>query len=212
MDEQKYVEFVRKELFDTAELFHERVEKFREILMPEYIDTAREKQSLSNAKDALIHLEGARKAAENFMKRRKDIAPTIKELLTTFSEKTSLDMIKYQRAVLIFKRREEEYNNMSPLARHFLTPRTRFAKAWEEEEEMGRSAHPESNFFVIIFAVVISLASIAFLLSTEFPSNVSGFPTKVASATKVCFETVKSFVFNLSGKGIQKMENAKLDL
>lgn len=206
------LEYLQKELDNAAEKFHGCVEKFKEELMPEYINISREREAQLEAQKALISLDATRKDVETRIP-PKSRTTAFKKLMTTFSEKTSSDMIKYQRAMLIFKRREEEYNNISPLARHFLTPRTRFAKAWEKEEELGRSAHPESNFFVIVFAVVIVLAVIALLLSTDIPPRLSDFSRKFILTAKSSFETVKIVVANPLGMTAREMKNAtKLEL
>lgn len=203
----------KKELFRAAEIFHGYVEKFKEALLPEYIDISRERGAQQEAQQALMSMEAKRKEVETQMQTKNSFSAAFKDLMSTFSEKTSSDMIKYQRAMMIFKRREDEYNKMSPLARHFLTPRTRFARAWEKEEELGRSEHPESNFFVVVFAVVIVLVIVALLSSTDMTSALLGISQKAMLTTKASLETVKSTAFNYLGQSAQEMRNStKLEL
>lgn len=183
MDANSSVRQEGEKLLEIVHVLHKRVEEFKEALMPEYINLSREKEAQKTAADVICRMEALRTNLEKWLDESDDETVTryIKTILSTVSDKSSADMVKYQRAVMIFKRREEEYYNMSPLARQFLTPRTRFSKAWEKEEELGRSAHPESNFLFIVVTVFTILLILALIMTTNGPEKILGIMQRTFS-------------------------------
>lgn len=153
-------------LRQVAPLLRDKVNKFKEAISGEYIDHPTERDAQQGASRELERLEKARTLAEGVMKFKKDpnVITYIRRTLAETSENTSEDIIKYQRAMIDYDRRVDEFHQCNAIARQFLSPRTRFANAWEEEERQGRVEYAEVNFLFIallVFAALIVVATIA---------------------------------------------------
>lgn len=153
-------------LQQVAPLLREKVTRFQDAISGDYIDHPTEREAQRGASRELERLDKAQLLAEGALKFKKDpnLITYIRRTLAETAEKTSIDVINYQRAMIKYDHRVEEFKQYNAIARQFLSPRTRFAQAWEEEERVGRVEYAEVNFLAItlvVFAILIVVATIA---------------------------------------------------
>lgn len=197
-------------LQQIAPLLREKVSAFKSILNNEYIDIKAEKQAQEAAARELNRLEEAKVLTENALssKCNMEVLEKLQQALTAVLEKTRTDVVNYQRAKIVFDQRQDEYNQISPLRRQFMTPRTRFARAWASEEALSPRNHliPEVNFIGIALGVFVLLVIVNFIYWSAKAYKVhTTFQTGVMAVKKCAGETdIKKCLKNALSKRLAK--------
>lgn len=156
-------------LQQVASLLKEKVRVFETCVRSEYIDGRQERRAQQVARREMERLEETRALAEHAILSNTDVdvREQLKETVFRIIGDSRTDVLNYQTAMIIFDARQDEYNQSNIVARQFMTPRTRFARAWEDEEKRGPSSQPaaEVNFFAIIIIVFATLATVSLISS-----------------------------------------------
>lgn len=165
IDDCPEIELLRR----VVPLLKKKVHAFEKIVSSEFIDAKRERQVQQGVRRELERLEETRALAESVLASKSDMDEInqFQKAIDEITQETRVYVVRYQRSLIAFDARQDEYDQSSALARQFMTPRTRFARAWEAEELRGADSHPvpEVNFLVIILVVFAFFATCSIIVS-----------------------------------------------
>lgn len=165
MEEEFTFEEAKKMKTVTTAL-RKKVDAFMAVIAEDHIDHQLEKEKQDAAYQAVHDYENVCDEAEQIVRQCSEKGKTmqIRKLVQEARQANTVNVITYQRAMLKFNKRKQEYENCSRLTRDYFSPRSRSADdVWGDEV---KETYPEMKCMFIVLFILTSL----FIVCTFFVS------------------------------------------
>lgn len=153
----------------AGDCLHRAVQDFVFAVSNEYIDFSVEKKRESNASKAVENFEKACMEDERALSTLDDNekAGQSRKVLSEKKERSNVDIITFQRAMLRFKQRKAQFEKCNPITRNLLSPRATRYDPWGDDTASPRSREIGEIYCILIPFIIFGLFAAGYLLSSQ---------------------------------------------